>query len=286
MKKALLFGATGLLGQALFDTLSKRGWQIEAPGRKDGDLRDEAFLKEALIKSQADCVFNATGWTAVDDAEDHHGEAWGMNVTVPGAMARIISALPKGNFIHFSTDFIFGGKNLQALDEDSQPQPESVYGKTKLEGEKAVLGALPGRSCIIRTAWLFGPRRKNFVDTILAAARKNPVLKVVNDQRGSPTYVKDLADWSEKLAAKKANGVFHGINSGQASWHELASEAVRLAGVDCAVMPINSAQWPQKAKRPEYSVLDNSKLSLFLGEAPRHWKEALKEYLASQAQGV
>jgi dTDP-4-dehydrorhamnose reductase len=131
----------------------------------------------------------------------------------------------------------------------------------------------------MRTAWLFGPGRKNFVSTILNACRKRDSIDVVHDQVGSPTYTRDLAQWSLKLAELEAGGIFHAVNGGQASWCDLACEAINLAEAQCRVQPISSAQWPQKAKRPHFSVLDASRLAQVTGAAPRPWPLALREYL-------
>lgn len=280
MPKALVLGgATGLLGQALVKALAARGIETQTLGREDGDLLDPLFLREKIGQFLPDLVFNTVAWTQVDNAEDHPEEAMYVNRALPDSLARIVSGMNNCLLIHYSTDFVFSGQSQAPWKEADAPQPASVYGFSKLAGEKAVLSILPDKSCIIRTAWLFGPGRKNFVDTILAASRKNNVLKVVDDQIGSPTYTPDLANWSVALAEKRSTGIWHAVNSGRASWCELAGEAVSLASSSCRVVPITSAEWPQKAKRPEYSPLDNSKLAQILGAPPRPWQKALREYI-------
>jgi dTDP-4-dehydrorhamnose reductase len=283
MAKALVLGgATGLLGQALTRALTARDWEVSTLGRNDGNLLDVDFVQTSIARAQADVVFNTVAFTAVDDAEDHTDEACQLNRTLPDTLARAVKATSQGFLVQFSTDFIFSGSEETPKLEEDTPQPASVYGRTKLEGEKAVLAALPERSCIVRTAWLFGPGRKNFVDTILAACQRRDSINVVHDQIGSPTYTVDLAQWSIALAEKRAVGVWHAVNSGQASWCELACEAVALAGAPCRVVPIDSAEWPQKAKRPSFSVLNNSKLADFLGKKPRPWPQALRDYIFSE----
>lgn len=282
MAKALVLGgATGLLGQALTRVLKAREWEVATLGRQNGNLLDMAFLQTAIAEAQADVVFNTVAWTAVDDAEDHKEEACQLNRALPASIARCLKAQGAGFLVQFSTDFIFSGAGDTAWKETDTPQPASVYASTKLEGEKAVLETLPDRSCVIRTAWLFGPGRKNFVDTILAACQRRDSINVVHDQTGSPTYTLDLAHWSIALAEKRATGVWHAVNGGQASWCDLACEAVSLAGAPCRVVPIDSAEWPQKARRPVFSVLDNSKLAAFLGKSPRPWPQALRDYVFS-----
>ena len=283
MARALVLGGvTGLLGQALTRVLTERGWQVETLSRTDGNLLEMSFLEDRLAGADADAVFNAVAWTQVDDAEDHAEDALLINRTLPDALARVLKALRRGHLVHFSTDFVFSGPHQHPWREDDAPNPTSVYGRTKLAGEEAVLRVLPERSCVLRTAWLFGPGRKNFVDVILAACRKRDAISVVHDQSGSPTYSLDLAQWSAELAEKGATGIWHAVNSGQASWCELACEAIALTASPCRLEPIASSQWPQKAQRPVYSVLDTGKLGEFLGKKPRPWPQALREYLFSE----
>lgn len=280
MAKALVLGgATGLLGQALTRVLDARGWQVETLGRADGNLLEMDFLEERLSRAQADVVFNTIAWTQVDDAEDHAEEALLLNRTLPDALARLLRAQSQSFLVHYSTDFVFSGQNAAAWREEDLPQPAGVYGRTKLEGEEAVLAALPERACVLRTAWLFGPGRRNFVDTILEACHRRDAISVVHDQHGSPTYSMDLAQWSVDLAEKQTAGLWHAVNSGRASWCELAAEAIALTGGPCKLEPISSEQWPQKARRPAFSVLDNSKLAQMLGKTPRPWPQALRDYL-------
>ena len=283
MTKALVLGgATGLLGQALMRVLQAHGWQAEALGRADGNLLELDFLEEQLSQRKPDVVFNTVAWTQVDDAEDHAEEALLFNRTLPDALARLLARQEKGFLVHYSTDFVFSGKHTTAWKEDDTPTPASVYGSTKLAGEEAVLSALPDRACVVRTAWLFGPGRRNFVDVILAACHKRDAISVVHDQYGSPTYSLDLAQWSLALAEQRVTGIWHAVNSGQASWCELAAEAIALNSGPCRLEPITSEQWPQKAVRPKFSVLDNSKLAALLGRSPRPWPQALREYLFSE----
>lgn len=280
MPKALVLGgATGLLGQALTTVLAQRGWETESMGRETGQLTSLAFISDQLEKSRPDVVFNAIAWTQVDDAEDHEEEAMLVNCTLPDTLARAVASLEGCRLVHYSTDFVFSGQGQRAWTEEDTPNPINVYGKSKLQGEKAVRDILPDRSCILRTAWLFGPGRKNFVQTILGACKNGALLKVVDDQTGSPTFTHDLALWSALLAEKGATGLWHAVNSGQANWYELAAEAIQAAEANCGIAPIPSSQWPQKAKRPAYSVLSNNKLAAFLGKKPRPWQQALRDHI-------
>ena len=283
MKKALVLGGeTGLLGQALTRALQAHGWTVHTLGRRDGNLLDRDFLQGALAGHAPHIIFNAVAWTAVDDAEDRTEDALLLNRALPSMLAQTLKTLGSGHLVHYSTDFVFSGEGTRLWTEDDTPQPRTAYGRTKLEGEQAILGILPDRACILRTAWLFGPGRKNFVSTILGACRQRDAIRVVHDQVGSPTYTADLAQWSVALAQSGATGIWHAANGGQASWCDLACEAVSLAAAPCRVIPIDSADWPQKAQRPAFSALDTRKLATFLGKPPRPWPQALREYLFSE----
>lgn len=281
MAKAIVLGGkTGLVGQALVKALANHDWEAASYGREDGNIFDNAFLGRILDKEDPDVIFNTIAWTQVDDAEDNPQKAAEINSAFPDMLASLLSQRKKGHLVHFSTDFVFSGQPPNDYwRETDNPDPVSVYGRTKLEGENAVRRILPDRSCIIRTAWLFGPGRKNFVETILNAASGKNILKVVDDQRGCPTYTPDLADWSVAIAQEKATGIWHAVNSGYTTWCELAQEAVHLASLPCQIQPIQSAQWPQKAKRPQNSIMDTGKLTFFLGYKPRPWLQALRDYV-------
>ena len=279
MQKVLVLGgATGLLGQAIVEKItSEKNWQVNTLGRTDGDIFDAQFMAKYIENENPDIIFNTVAWTQVDDAEDHEEEALKINAGFPQTIAKIIKN-SSCHLVHFSTDFVFNGQARHSYAEDDEPNPESSYGRTKLAGEKILLELIPEQVTICRTAWLFGPHRKNFVATICQVARKNGQLKVVSDQIGSPTYTRDLAAYSIELAAQKKSGIWHTVNSGQASWYDLASFAVKAANIPCQVTPIPSDEWPQKAKRPPFSVLNTDKLAKFLKQDVRPWQEAVELY--------
>lgn len=279
MPKALVLGgATGLLGQALVHVLTHAGWDTVCVGRANGDLLDMTWLSTTVERLSPDVIFNAVGWTQVDDAEDHPEEAMQWNRALPANLGRIVKNTP-AFLVHFSSDFVFSGNADQPYTEDHSPEPRSLYAQSKRAGERAITDSIPETSCIVRTAWLFGQGRKNFVTTILAACRKRDSIQVVHDQIGSPTYTRDVAQWSVQLATQRASGIFHAVNSGRASWCELACEAIALAETPCRVDPITSAEWSQKAQRPAFSVLATGRLAQTLGISPRPWPQALREYM-------
>ena len=276
-KAFVLGGHTGLLGKALMDALNLSSWRATPLGRQDGQILDVNFLARRIKRLSPDVIFNTIAWTQVDLAEEHPSEAMALNRGFVSSLVHSIrgSAI---RLVQYSTDFVFDGAKQIPYTVEDVPKPQSVYGKTKLAGEQA-LGALPPEQyCIVRTAWLFGPGRKNFVSTILDACRKRDSIDVVHDQTGSPTYTRDLARWSLKLAELEASGLFHAVNGGQASWCDLACEAISLSEAQCRVNPISSAQWKQKAERPRFSVLNTDSLAL-MDIVPRPWPLALREYL-------
>lgn len=283
--RALVLGGNGgLLGQALVKVLQAHGWEVHATSRKDFDHLDSDRLENAIYQAAPQVVFNTIAYTQVDNAEEEPEKALEVNRSLPASLGRL-SVSSGFKLIHYSTDFVFNGQKTKPYLTTDPTDPQCVYGRSKLEGEQALAALALENCCIVRTAWLFGPGRKNFITTILRLCEERKEVKVVFDQIGSPTYTVDLAHYSLKLAEKalsgEASGIYHLVNSGQASWCELASEAVRLAQCECRVLPILSADFPQKAVRPAYSVLDPSRFTELTGITPRPWLKALGDYLYS-----
>ncbi len=280
-KKALIFGGrSGLLGQALVRMLMAHGWHVACIGRKDGDVLDISFIESSLAKFKPHVIFNTIAMTQVDNAEDEERLSFTLNRALPACLAQVAKRSDI-YLVHYSTDFVFAGDSSTCYTEESPTNPLSVYGRTKLAGEQMVLQMAPDNACVLRTAWLFGPGRRNFITAILDKAFQQAELSVVHDQVGSPTYTMDLASWSMLAAEKRITGLYHAANGGRASWCELASEAVEIAEARCRVLPITTDQWPQKATRPPFSVLNTQKLAAALGISIRPWPQALREYIYS-----
>lgn len=280
-KAFVLGGQGGLLGHALTAALKAKGWDVSAnePGTFDyfaADLHER--LAEYIDNIEPACIFNTVAYTNVEAAESHKDEAMVLNRAVPAALARITKNRPV-RLVHFSTDFVFDGRKNQPYTVDDQPNPLSVYGSSKLAGEDAIRDAALSRYDIVRTAWLYGSGKKNFVRTILDICRNKGEAKVVFDQIGSPTYALDLANYTISLVELESNGLFHIVNSGQASWCELAAEAVNYSLVECMITPVPSVEFPSKVTRPACSVLDCSRFTQITGIVPRAWPQALREYL-------
>ena len=278
----VLGGQSGLLGKSLASTLTGAGWNVtSSPPSSRLDLSEGNtcdHLSRMIDSAEPSVVFNTIAYTRVDDAESDQARATFLNATLPGTLARVLQSRPC-RLVHYSTDFVFDGKGQEPYKVTAKTGPLCVYGKTKLAGEEAIVACVLPEYTIIRTAWLFGPGKNNFITTILRLCQEKQHLSVVHDQRGSPTYTVDLAQYSLALVKAEGNGIFHLVNSGVASWCDLASEAVRLAGHGCSVHPIPSAEYPQKAVRPAYSVLDTASFSKATGITPRPWAQALRDYI-------
>lgn len=261
------------MGHALYKILSGF-YEIITPSHKQCDVTNQKNLVKQITSADPDIIINSTGFTAVDDAETHKNEAFKLNAEAIKNLAQI-SAKKNIPLMHFSTDYVFNGEKSKGYVESDSPSPISVYGASKAEGEKELIKNT-GKFWLVRTAWLYGPDGKNFVDTIIDLARKNDAkpLKIVNDQIGNPTLTLDLAAALLPLLKGKSYGIYHIVNSGQCSWYEFAKEIFNILGIPQEIIPITSSELNRPAKRPKYSILQNTRLP-----ALRHWKQTLAEYL-------
>ena len=270
--KILITGANGQLGTELAKLLPEAVLTDVA----DLDITDfqavQSFVQERQIKT----IINAAAYTAVDKAEDEPSVAHKINVQGPENLAKTGCKI-----IHISTDYVFDGTNHQPYRPEDKTNPVSVYGKTKAEGENAVLKNAP-TAAIIRTAWLYSPYGNNFVKTMRRLGAERDTLNVVADQIGTPTYAADLAKAIKQILPQlneQTKGIYHFTNEGVCSWYDFAVEIMRLSKLSCKVLPITSAEYPTKAQRPFYSVLDKNKIKkTFHLEIP-HWKESLEQCL-------
>jgi len=241
-------------------------------------------VQERLGQIRPAVVLNCAAYTDVDGCESNMERAREVNSAAPGYVAescKNIGAL----MVHYSTDFVFDGDQREPYRERDCTHPLSQYGQSKLDGEKAVAESAC-RHLIIRTSWLYGLHGRNFVESILRTAQRGEQLQVVIDQVGRPTYTVDLADATLRLLDADAEGIVHFANLGQCSWHEFACEIVRLAGLAINVGTLSSAELGRPAQRPAYSVLDVSRFQSLTNSTPRHWKDALSDYLQQRKAGV
>ena len=281
----LIAGAGGMLGTALRRVLAERGIRFVAPSESAFDITSGADVA-AQVGAFASCLssgergvfVNAAAYTNVERAEDEPEIAYRVNAEAPGILARAARDVRLA-FVHVSTDFVFDGTKFGPYVETDEPHSLSVYGASKLDGEKAVLEADP-RAIIIRTAWAFGPNGVNFPVKVLAAARERGELTVVDDEIGSPTYTVDLAEGIVSLVSRgAAPGIYHLAGSGTVSRYDMAVRILSLAGIDVPIMRAHSADFPTKAARPRNSTLDCSKAAA-LGVVMPSWRDALRRFLA------
>lgn len=236
----------------------------------------EAFVQEKEI----DIIVNCAAYTAVDRAESEPEKAHLLNATAPGYLAAAIERRG-GHLIQISTDYVFDGTAHTPYTEDCPTCPASVYGRTKLAGEEAVLAANPS-AMIIRTAWLYSPYGNNFVKTMLRLGREKEQLGVIFDQIGTPTYARDLADAIMTAINNGIQpGIYHFSNEGVISWYDFTKAIHRIAGINtCRVRPLHTAEYPTPAARPHYSVLDKTKIKSTYGIEVPYWEDSLRRCLA------
>ena len=272
--RTLLFGASGLLGKALLRERTED--TITGLSSRDADIRDLKRVQQVIRDANPDWIVLAAAYTDVDGCESNRDLAFAVNRD--GAMNVALAAQEIGaRLLFLSSDYVFDGKKTTAYDVDDPRNPQGVYGQTKAEAEVKLLGLMP-ECCILRTSWLFGVGGKCFPDTILKLAASRPVLEVVNDQRGCPTYVVDLARAILQLCRKNAAGIVHVTNSGDCTWFDFAKEIVRSAGLAIPVRPVSSAHMARPAPRPAYSVLSPDSLRALGIEMPS-WQDATLRYL-------
>jgi dTDP-4-dehydrorhamnose reductase len=258
-QKILLFGAGGMLGHALREVFPS----AIVPGHSDVDITDPVAVREIIHRHHPAVVINAAAYADVDGCEDNRDRAFAVNGRAPGIIAAAC-AESGAMLVHFSTDYVFNGTNREYREDDC-PDPINIYGQSKLMGETAIRDNTQDYR-IIRTSWLYGSHGKNFVDTVRSLSKQMQVVRVVDDQRGKPTYTTDLARKIPELLSCSP-GIYHITNDGTCSWYEFACAFIPNA------VPCSTAEFPRKAKRPAYSVLTNTKTAPL-----RHWKDAVTEY--------
>jgi dTDP-4-dehydrorhamnose reductase len=276
----LVTGAGGMLARDVLARLAAAGIPAIAATRAELDVTDPAAVRDVLARHRPAAVVNCAAWTAVDDAETREADALRINGDGPRHLAEAGRELD-AVLLHVSTDYVFPGDAAAPYPEDAPTGPRSAYGRTKLAGEQAVLGALPDRGFVVRTAWLYGAGGGNFVRTMIRLEAVKDTLDVVDDQCGQPTWTVDLADrlvrlGQAALAGTAPAGVYHGTSGGQTTWVGLTREIFRLLGADPErVRPTTSAAFARPAPRPAYSVLGRSRWQQAGIEPIRDWSEAL-----------
>ncbi len=275
--KIAITGAAGMLGQALTRTLSKHSLTLLSS--RDLDVTSLESVRRIVAKLEPDWIIHAAAYTQVDQAEANSFQAYRVNALGTRNMA--VAARESGSGLaYYSTDYVFGGVQEQPYREWDRTHPVNVYGASKLAGEFFLRSLCP-RHLIIRTSWLFGAGGSHFVGKIVAAAKEKESLRVVADQRGSPTLTTDLAYMTLCLVEADKVGTYHVTNSGHCSWEEFAREIVVLSGLETEVRPMSSADLGAPAERPHNSVLENYLLQLEEIPLLRSWQSALGAFLGT-----
>ncbi len=281
MRKILVTGASGQLGwelSQLADRFDK--YELIFTDRTILDLSKPDSLESIINKIAPDAIINTAAYTAVDKAETEKELAYAINAKSVEQMAGIAF---KRNipFITFSTDYVFTGNATTPYTTDTPLAPLNFYGSTKAEGEKLAIAANPN-TIIIRTSWVFSVHGNNFVKSMIRFMKERDVLNIVSDQKGRPTYAKDLAEATMKMivaidSGKTIKGVYHFANKGETTWYEYCKKIQSIVGISCQINSILTVDFPTPAKRPAYSVLDTNKIERELSIDIPHWETSLIE---------
>jgi dTDP-4-dehydrorhamnose reductase len=276
MNKILVIGAGGQLGQCLKAVAADRKIsEVRFADENEANILDTAGLERLFNSEKPTHVINCAAYTAVDLAEDQQDLAKAINETGAANLAHACKNT-NATLIHISTDFVFEGNLVKLLTEQDAAHPISVYGQTKLDGEKAI-ASIFNTYFILRTSWLYSPYANNFVKTMLKLGAERDELNIIADQVGTPTYAIDLANaiFDIILANQQSYGIYHYSNEGVTSWYDFAQAIFSLSQMPVKVHPIPSSAYPTKAKRPSFSVMDKSKIKATFQLHVPHWRDSL-----------
>lgn len=272
--KILVTACNGQLGADVTEHF-KKSCEVAAYKDVDLDITDKEKVFSVVKKEKPDVIINTAAITNVDGCEKN--EELAFKVNAQGAEVMALAAKEIGaTLVHISTDYVFDGNSKEAYKETDEPCPQSAYGRTKLEGEKRVAGY--EKSCILRTAWLYGPNGNNFVKTMMRLGEENGKVSVVTDQVGNPTSTFELIRIIDAVLKSGKHGIFHATCNGHCSWNEFAREIFKKAGMNVEVGDVTTDQFPRPAKRPAYSNLSKDKLLSECGYKATDWHDALTEY--------
>ena len=284
----LITGGLGQLGIAVSQELGDRGILFHAWGSRDLDITRGPLVRDLIAQVSPEVIINCAAWTDVDGAEINEPQA--LRVNGDGAENLALAAKKCGaRLIHVSTDYVFSGESESPWKVDAKINPQSAYGRSKANGEFRVLAAHPENSAIVRTAWLYSPWGKNFAKTMTRLAmNSNDEVRVVIDQTGQPTSAAELGKQLVELSLSGAfAGVYHGTNSGEATWFEFAREIFKLVGADVSrVVSVSSSEYSRPAKRPTYSVLSHDAWSKTSVQPMRDWQIALQDAMPAIISAV
>jgi dTDP-4-dehydrorhamnose reductase len=285
-ERYVLIGATGQLGADLARTFDQSG-ELVPLSTRDVDIRDAAATRSKLEALSPTCVINTAAYNLVDRAEDDARSAFALNAEAVGALAAVCQSIG-ARLVHFSTDYVFDGAQRTPYLETDPPRPLSVYGESKLAGERLALERCE-RTVIFRVCGLFGlagsrgKGKGNFVETMLRLAREGRPLRVVSDQVLCPSYTLDLARKVWAVLPKATHTLYHLTSAGQTSWYDFAQRALELAGQTADLAPVTAAEYGARARRPAYSVLAHARLAALGEDNLRSWDAALAAYVAERS---
>jgi dTDP-4-dehydrorhamnose reductase len=263
----------------------KKSYEVIAQPKEELDICDFEKVLDAMHSLKPEIVINCAAFTKVDVCEEQHEKAFAVNTYGAKNLAMVCDATGV-LLLHLSTDFVFDGMKNEPYTETDKPHPLSIYAKSKLNGEKHIQNILK-RYAIIRTSWLYGRGGKNFVSTITKLAHEKRELRVVDDQRGSPTYTVDLAKAIKTLLdTSSAQGIYHVANLGSCTWFDFAKKILEIANNTVKIVPISSKEFGRPAQRPPYSVLDCKRFLDATGSNLRSWEVALREYMQIAYAGI
>lgn len=284
--RILVIGSNGQLGTDFAAQAESAGHYVIGVDYPQIDIREKSSVKSCMDGANPDVVVNCAAYTAVDNCETDSNAAFALNGDACGTLAEVCKSCG-ALLVHISTDYVFDGNASSPYTEDSQTDPQSVYGKSKLRGEKTILDSYDN-SMIFRIAWLYGAHGNNFVKTIRkiaeANAKENKPLRVVSDQFGTPTWTVSVCRQILVMLDKRERGVFHCTSEGSCSWYDFAKAIVDAAGINADVQPCTTAEFPRPAPRPTYSVLENARLKSAGMNIMPDWREAFREFLSTEGK--
>jgi dTDP-4-dehydrorhamnose reductase len=283
--KIAIIGANGRLGAALVREYA-RDFEVTSFARREIDLSKLDQVRTGLSKIEFDLLINCGALTNVDYCESHREEAFLVNAEAPRLLAEIGND-KSAKLVHFSTDYVFDGKKSDPYSEEAMAVPLSVYGESKLEGERRVL-EVSSQHLVVRLSWVFGPDKPSFIDQIIQRARENDVVTAVADKFSAPTYTIDVPSWLRLTIDQSAKGILHLANNGGCSWQEWAQYAIdvcRSLGIPLKAERVGAVSLADMknfvAQRPVHTVLSTAKFAALTGVKPRHWREAVAEYITA-----
>ena len=282
MGNILIIGAKGQLGSEFGEiSLEYDSYNFSFVDIDELDITNKQKLNDYFENNRVDIIINCAAYTAVDKAETEYELADKINHIAVRNLAEIAKR-ENSKLVHFSTDYVFDGRNYKPYTEDDSTNPQGVYGLTKLNGEKALMDINPHGSIIIRTSWVYSSFGNNFVKTMLRLGEERDELNVIYDQIGSPTYARDLAKAVMDILPQLNNSdvaIFNYSNEGVLSWYDFAIEIMKNANLGCSIMPIETKDYPTPAKRPHCSLLNKTKIKNKFNLTIPYWKDSLKECL-------